>query len=222
MEWRRRFGSRDEVGLTWWTAVAFMVGSTLFALGSFPLYAQRVSSAAVGSTFFAGSVFFTAAGLMQLIATVRAGSDAEPPGMRFVGRGPLWWAAGVQFVGTLLFNVSTFEAMQDGLSVAQTNRLVWAPDMFGSIAFLVAGWFGWVAVCGTSWQVRRDQTDWWMAALNGLGAIVFMISGIASLTLPDTGAVVSLTLVNLGTFAGAVCFFVASYLMLPPAESRPS
>ncbi len=41
-----------------------------------------------------------------------------------------------------------------------------------------------------------------------------------SLTLPDTGAVVSLTLVNLGTFAGAVCFFVAAYLLLPPVERR--
>lgn len=218
MRWRRRLRSRAEIGLDWWTAIAFMVGATLFALGSFPLYAQLVASSFVGTTFFVGSIFFTAAGLMQLVATVRGGVAVEPPGMRVAGRGPLFWAAAIQFVGTLLFNISTFEAMRDGLSVAQTNRLVWAPDMFGSVAFLLAGWFGWTAVCGTSWRIDRDDTDWWMAALNGVGAVVFMISGIASLTLPETGALLSLTLVNLGTFVGAVCFFAAAFLMLPEAD----
>ena len=195
-----------------------MVGATLFAVGSFPAYAQWVTSSVVGTTFFVGSIFFTAAGSMQLVGTVRGGDDVEPPGMRLAGRGPLFWAASVQFVGTLLFNISTFEAMRDGLSVAQTNRLVWAPDMFGSVAFLLAGWFGWVAVCGASWRIDRDDTDWWMAALDGVGAIVFMVSGLASLTIPETGAVVSLTMVNLGTFVGAVCFLVAASLMLPEAD----
>jgi hypothetical protein len=37
------------------------------------------------------------------------------------------WSAAVQFAGTLLFNVSTFSALQDSLSTQQENRLVWAP-----------------------------------------------------------------------------------------------
>jgi len=34
--------------------------------------------------------------------------------------------------------------MFKGLSTEQTNRLVWAPDFFGSIAFLVASHLAWL------------------------------------------------------------------------------
>ena len=42
------------------------------------------------------------------------------------------------FVGTILFNVSTFAALRHNLSTHQTNARVWAPDVFGSVAFLVS------------------------------------------------------------------------------------
>ena len=81
--------------------------------------------------FFAGSIFFTLAALLELReSTLRLGRWAADPS---------WWSAAIQFVGTLLFNLSTFAAMQDGLSTEQENRLVWAPDVFGSAAFLVSG-----------------------------------------------------------------------------------
>ena len=44
-----------------------------------------------------------------------------------------------------------------------------------------------------------------------------MVAAIASLVLPTTGEMVNVTLVNLGTFLGAVCFLVGAYLLLPPA-----
>ena len=47
-----------------------------------------------------------------------------------------WWSAGVQWVGTLAFNVTTFAALVTGLSAAQEQRLVWQPDFVGSAAFL--------------------------------------------------------------------------------------
>ena len=135
-----------------------------------------------------------------------------------MGHGRSWWASLVQLVGTVLFNVSTFDALLDGLSTEETNRLVWAPDLFGSIAFLVASWLGWRVVCTTWWCVRRGDTEWSMAAWNGVGSVLFMVSAVASVTLPTTGETLNLTLVNSGTFLGAVCFIAGAWLLLPVEE----
>lgn len=218
IRWKRqaRGVGRDA---NWWAAVLFMVGSFLFALGSFPLYSQRVDPGAVGVTFFAGSIFFTSAAVAQLKHT----SDTERPvdrrGPR-LGHGLAWWAGAVQLAGTVLFNISTFDAMLDGLSTEQTNRLVWAPDLFGSVCFLLASYLAWIDVFGNRLVMRRDDEEWWINALNSGGSIVFMVSALASLVLPTTGEMVNTTLVNLGTFLGAVCFFVGAYLLLPPTSRQ--
>ena len=112
--------------------------------------------------------------------------------------------------------------MLSSLDIRQTNRLVWAPDLFGSIAFLVASHLAWLFVCRGLWRVRTDDSEWWIAALNYLGSIFFMASAIASFTLETTGEVINLTVVNSGTFLGAVCFFVGAYLLLPPVSDETS
>ena len=118
----------------------------------------------------------------------------------------------------MLFNLNTIDALLDSLDTEQTNRLVWAPDFFGSIAFLVASHLAWLVVCQRLWCVRRDDADWWVAALNYVGSIFFMLSAIASFTLTTTGEALNTTIVNSGTFLGAVCFLVGAYLLLPPAR----
>jgi hypothetical protein len=214
---RRLVGSADD--LVRWTAGLFIVGSTCFALGSFPPFGQNVDPGTVGLVFFGGSLFFTAAAALQFVVEARAErSRGGAAGPSFLGHGQSWWASLVQLVGTVLFNVSTFDALLDGLSTEETNRLVWAPDLFGSIAFLVASWLGWRVVCPTLWCVRRDDTDWSMAAWNGVGSVLFMVSAVASLTLPTTGETLNLTLVNSGTFLGAVCFLAGAWLLLPVDE----
>ena len=49
-----------------------------------------------------------------------------------------------------------------------------------------------------------------------------MASAIASFTLETTGEEINLTVVNSGTFLGALCFFLDAYLLLPPASKEPS
>jgi len=221
MHWRRQL-TWSPHDLQWRIAVLFMVGSTLFALGSFPPYGRLVAPAVVGATFFAGSVFFTSAAYSQYFQVIngRDGGGSEERNRFWVWRprGKLWWATAVQFLGTLFFNINTLRAWVGNVDVGDVNRLVWAPDFFGSIAFLVASHFAWLDACGRVWCVDREDRDWWVAVLNYLGSIFFMLAAIGAYTLPTTGDIVNITWVNAGTFLGAVCFFLGAYLLLDPAR----
>jgi hypothetical protein len=216
MHWRREL-SWNPRDLAWRIAVLFMIGSAVFAVASFPLYAQNVDPGIVGTTFVIGSFIFTAASLSAFVQVI---TDRE--GTKVLLWQPdrkLWWAALVQLAGTLFFNFSTIHATIDGLSTEQTNHLVWAPDLYGSTCFLVASQIAWHHVCGRMWCSRRNDCEWWSAILNYVGAIFFMFAAIAAFTI-DTDEVLNATIVNSGTFAGAICFFVGAYLLLPQARTR--
>jgi hypothetical protein len=218
MRWRRRieWAPRD---LSWRIAALFIVGSSLFAIGSFPPYSQFVDGRVVGITFVIGSLFFTTAGYSTVVQVINDGRDPEAPTKHWAWspRGTLWWAAVVQLVGTLLFNVNTIAATVTTFTVEETNRLVWAPDFFGSIAFLVASQLGWMHLSGRFWYRNTDDPDWWSALLNYIGSVFFMASALASFTLETTGAAINIAIVNTGTFLGAICFLVGAYVLLPAA-----
>jgi hypothetical protein len=200
---------------TWWMAALFAVGSSLFALGAFPAYADHVDPRAVGLTFFVGSVLFTAAGALQYVQTApttpAATTDPPSPHLPRVE----WWAAVVQLGGMVLFNVSTASAMISRFSIAQQERLVWAPDMGGSIAFMVASTLAWLVACHGWWAWRPHDDDWRVAALNLLGSVAFQVSAVAAFIRPATGEVLNLPVANLGTFVGAVCFLLGAWRLVP-------
>jgi YrhK-like protein len=201
----------------WWIGVLFMIGSTAFALGSAPFYAELFEPAVVGVTFFVGSIFFTSAGYLQYVQVVNAGDGRASRRTVLLAWQPDhvdWWAASIQSIGTVLFNISTFAALLTTLSVRQEDRLVWAPDMFGSVAFLVASSLAWFEVCRW-WVVHPREYSWWVVALNLAGSIAFQISAVAAFVRPATGELVNVPVANLGTFLGAVCFFVGAFLLIP-------
>jgi YrhK-like protein len=183
--------------------LGFAVGSACFFIGPFPGFVELVGTGADAAIFFAGSVFFTfAAGLELREGTVRRG--------RRWGADPSWWSAAVQFAGTLLFNVSTFAALQDSLSRQQENRLVWTPDLFGSACFLVSG--------GLAYRVAhsaRHRREWKQAAVNLAGCVLFGVSAVASYVVPSTGSMLDLAAANWSTALGALCFFIGALLMWP-------
>lgn len=225
---RRKLGWHPSE-IDWRIAALFMAGSSLFAIGSLPAYAARIDVRAVGVTFVIGSILFTAAGYSQFYELInRPERTGDSPA---TSSAPLrrrywavrwddreWWATTVQLFGTLMFNVTTVTALNTTLDVQQENRLVWAPDMLGSVAFLVASHLAWMAVCGGWWSVRRNDVGWWIAALNYIGSIFFMASAVASRVLTTTGDVANLTIVNTGTFLGAVCFFAGADRLLPAPD----
>ena len=191
------------------TGALFAIGSACFLVGPFPGYLQLVGSAADGITFFVGSIFFTSAALLQFVAT------------RLVGGGRIdWWAGGIQLVGTICFNVSTHAALQDSLDTGQVDRLVWRPDVYGSICFLVASYLAYVSAAGARGWRRRDTAEWRIAVVNMLGSIAFGISAIAGYVVPKTGDVLALGAANFTTALGALFFLIGAILLLPRRSHR--
>jgi YrhK-like protein len=129
-----------------------------------------------------------------------------------------WLAATVQLIGTLLFNVSTFEGMKRGLSAREANLRVWAPDAFGSIAFLVASELAFAETCHRWFCIRRRSVAWRIAALNLLGSIAFGVAAIAAIVEPSNDEPVSAAVSNAGTAAGAICFLGGGLLLIAQAR----
>ena len=207
--------------LGWWIAVLFMIGSALFALGSFTPYANAVGAQAVGITYFVGSLFFTSAGYLQYLQAINAPTDLEGSSTRrrrFLAWQPQridWWAATVQSIGTLLFNRSTFNALNAGLSAQQQSQEIWRPDMLGSIAFMVASTLAWMEVCHGWGRWDPRDTSWRIVALNLGGSIAFQVSAIAAFVEPQSGDLVNATLATTGTLVGAIGFFFGALLLIP-------
>ncbi len=213
---------------TWWIAGLFAVGSTCFALGSFPPYLGAVPARVDALTFFVGSIFFTSAAALSFVEAAAAPEvvsvDRRGVGHRFAllrTRSIDWWATIVQFAGTVWFNVMTFRAFVDNYDSSQVNRLVWRPDVLGSVCFLVASYLAWAEVCDGPGRVRSRDVSWWVVTLNLAGSVAFGVSALGAFTLPSTGDVTSFRLDNGGTFVGAVCFFVAAVLLVPEARRVP-
>ena len=212
---------------TWWISGLFAVGSICFALGALPAFLDVVSARTDGLTFFIGSIFFTCASYLSFVEAADS-PDALQAGsvhrLRFRAAGwrPRsidWWATAIQLVGTVYFNVMTFLALYDNWSVSQENRLVWRPDVVGSVCFLVASYLAWAEVCHSVGRLRFRELSWWIVVLNLLGSGFFGISAIGAYVNPDTDEVTNLRWDNGGTFLGALCFLIAAVMLIPEARS---
>jgi YrhK-like protein len=189
-------------------ALFFALGSACFVIGPFPGYAQLVGASADAVTFFVGSILFTAGGALQsLTAFPERHSGAA-------GAAAAWWAAAVQSAGTLFFNVTTYQALHTSLSNSNYDRLVWRPDAFGSICFLISGAIAFHASARHGWLPARGRRGWWEPALNLLGCILFGISAIAGYLVPSTGSLLSLAWANWNTALGAACFLACAVATL--------
>ena len=182
----------------------------LFALGALPGWSALVGSNADNLTFAAGSVFFTIAAFVQLRLTGRWRAGAW--------RGPAradWWSAAIQFIGTILFNLSTFAAVRKGLLSDQEDMRAWAPDALGSIAFLVSS-----VLALKAFRLRNRLWDpaarsWQVAAANLGGSIAFGLSAIAGYFVAFDSGGAAIAAMNLGTFIGGLLFLAGALLMAP-------
>jgi len=206
---------------SWWIAILFAAGSTCFLVAPFPGFLQLVGPAVDGTVFFAGSLLFTSAALLQWLETINANRGPEPTARRrrrllsFEPHRIDWWSSGIQLVGTLFFNATTFRALQTGLDSPSYDRLVWRPDALGSVCFLVSGYLAYVEVSGHLFGRPRWTLEWVIVTVNLLGCLAFGVSAVASYVVPSTGSEVDLTFVNTFTALGALCFLIGALLLLP-------
>lgn len=197
-------------------AWGFAIGSVFFFVGAWPGYAGLVGAVAQNTTFVIGSVFFTAA------ATVQLGLSGKRPPWRATTRadGLDWWSAAVQWVGTVLFNLSTTLALVAALARSGSDGAGWRPDAAGSLMFLVSSALalGAVARRHELWDVRaRSPAASW---LNAVGSIAFALSAVGAYVEPTTGRALDAAWDSAGTLVGAAGFFVAAMLTRPADLTR--
>jgi hypothetical protein len=216
--------------LAWWIALLFLIGSACFAYGSFAtnwsqlLEPGMTTASAIGIVFFIGSFFFTAAAGLQLleafngdIADLGTGPDGQRPAWRWFAWKPHnagYLSSLIQFAGTLLFNLNTGNALLAGLGWVEKDVLIWTPDLAGSICFLAASYLALMEISHGWWSFEPRQVAWWVVMINLAGSVAFQVSAIYAFFPPPPDAGWNWD-ANLWTFVGAVCFFVASYLMIP-------
>jgi hypothetical protein len=111
--------------------------------------------------------------------------------------------------------MNTADAMLAGLDWEQKELLIWTPDFTGSICFLLAGYLALVEVSHRWWSVQPHSLSWWIVIINLLGSLAFMGSAAFSFYQPSTGEPQWLWGANLFTLIGALCFLLASYLLIP-------
>jgi hypothetical protein len=192
----------------------FATGATCFLLGPLPGFANLTGETLDAVTFFVGSILFTLGGAVQ-------SALAAPARRRDAAGGAAWRAAAIQSLGTLFFNVTTYRALHTAITSSAYNRLVWRPDAFGSVCFLVSGAIAYRASPRRGWRPRREGPGWWIPAVNLLGCVFFGISAIAGYVVPTSGSVLDLAAANLTTSLGAACFLACAVPTLRAGSARP-
>ncbi len=198
-------------------AVSFVLGGSLFSLGALLAQVGIGTTRGVDTVFLVGGAFFSLGGYASVLQADNVPTEIDADG-RMSSRRWRWWtlqprsigwlSAAVLFVGTLLFAVSLVAAFAQDLTVRQTNSWIWVPDMLGCVCFLVSGHLALLEVCHGRWGVRLDDLGWWIVAVNQVGSVLFFLAGVAAYTRPATSSVISLGVVNWGTFLGAACFVI--------------
>jgi hypothetical protein len=219
--------------LNWWIGIIFALGSLLFALASVlsltPRLAQAWSldSTKINAIFVAGSIPFSVAAYLQLFQAAnavdvpngKAKSRAKRPvllGWRPQDVG--WLSCALQFVGTILFNFNTFDAMIPSLTWFQEDLAIWAPNILGSILFLASGYLAFIETCHAYWAWQPFSISWWVVFTNLLGCVGFMASAVFAIFLPGPANIERITLSIVFTLLGAIGFLVGSLLMVLEAS----
>jgi hypothetical protein len=213
--------------INWWIGTVFACGALLFTIGGILTLAPQLaaswglSTAGANRVFFAGSIPFTLAAYLQLH---QAANALVPPGSgiktKWFGWHPTkigWSSCALQFAGTLLFNINTYDAMQPDLNWLQQDLGIWLPDMAGSVLFLLSGYLAFVEYCRAYWGWQVHQLSWWITFANLLGCVAFMISALLAFVPQGDPEPERVTLSVLFIIIGAVGFLAGSLMMLPEA-----
>ncbi|WP_405426914.1 hypothetical protein [Streptomyces erythrochromogenes] len=210
-------------------SAAFVIGGALFALGAAVSQFGWGTTAESAAIYFAGGLFFNTGGYVSLLQVLNGPRHTPQDGGRLVTSAWKWWgyepmrldwlSTFVLFTGTLVFGINLLDSFLQGLTVQQTNRLIWTPDVIGCLLFLLSGHLAFIEICHRPWPCLRSRSlGWWVVAVNQFGSVLFMVSALAAFTLPATGDLLDTGIANWGTLLGALCFSAGGVLQ---AFERP-
>jgi len=217
--------------LNWWIGVVFAIGSLLFVVGSVltlapTLFSSRpLETTRVNAVFLAGSIPFTIAAYLQLFQAANVSDfrlhDALATRHRvFLGWRPHdagWLSSILQFIGTILFNINTYNAMQSSLDWLHQDLEIWAPDFVGSVLFLLSGYLAFIEICHAHWAWKPSSLSWWVTVVNLLGCVGFMLSALCAVALPGPPNATLGSLATAFTLQGAACFLIGACLAISEA-----
>lgn len=210
---------------------SFAFGAAIFALASILMFIsiqQPALSNFTNLTFFLGSIPFTIAASLQHFQSANSfilkdASESAATSARFhlIGWQPRsagWWSTFSQWLGTIAFNISTFNAIAAPNQKILDTLEIWAPNFEGSVLFLISGYLAYIEVSNSYWSWRPKSLSWQIVFINLLGCIAFMISAVAPAAPIQKNIISLLTYSNGYTLIGAICFFISALLLIK--ESR--
>ena len=214
----------------WWIGALFAMGSLLFMLGAgLSIAPTTLGAVQVALVFFAGSIPFTTAAFLQnLQAANAAGPPIAAPGssggagaLRLVGWRPRdlgWLSTVTQLLGTIAFNLSTFDAIDPKGGWYRQDLTVWLPDLAGSVLFLASGYLAFMETSHGYWSWRPRDLGWRITFVNLLGCVVFMTAGLLAYVprTAEPGWIATVAAIHLGL--GGACFLIGALLTM--RESR--
>ncbi len=211
---------------------SFALGAFIFALGSVLMFCSLRwgnLSNLTNVTFFAGSIPFTLAASLQHFQSANMSgfpdgshTQAGAKTITLIGWNPRsagWLSTFTQLLGTLAFNISTFNSIAAPTQHALSVLEIWTPNFEGSILFLISGYLAFIEVGNRYWSWNPKNLSWQTVFINLLGCVAFMISAVTPLTPDETKAGWIWEYSNTYTLIGAICFFISALLLVKESKS---
>lgn len=224
----------------WLIGGFFSVGALLFMLGSFfsilPEGWPAPSIFHINLMFFVGCIPLTIAIYLQhfqsanstqppsrqaevdaLLARCGRKGEGQRPRIALIGWYPAsagWLSTFTQLLGVILFDFDTWDALYTSSVWYEQDVAVWAPDMIGSVLFLLSGYIAFIETCGGYWVWRPDSQAWRIVFINLVGCIAFMVSAVLAFVPIGTDPRSLLVLSALNLLIGASCFYVTSRISM--------
>ncbi|MGU3576032.1 hypothetical protein ACLBWZ_10895 [Brucellaceae bacterium C25G] len=210
---------------------SFAIGAFIFGLASvlmfFSLHCPALSNL-TNLTFFTGSIPFTIAAALEHFQSANSVSPdkmGETPARArkivLIGWQPFnagWLSSATQLLGTIAFNISTFNAIAPTDINAINTLEIWAPNFEGSVLFLISGYLAFIEVGNRYWSWKPFNISWQNVFINLLGCIAFMISALLPESVEKHDIYWIWIYSNTYTLIGAICFFVSSLLLVKESK----
>jgi hypothetical protein len=214
----RRLWAPSDSG--WWIAITFIVGSILFGFGAiFPLI-PGFPFEIINVVYLVGSSLYLVGAGIQAVQgrRMKINDRGDAKDVRaFANRNSQ--GAFIQAFGAILFQTSMTGAFIRSLSIAQQEKIIWVPDLFGALCFLIASWMFFTLRYPIQHRQDNGRSARELAMMNIVGSAFFVISALGAYIVPLTDQAIYPRIANLGTLAGALLFLLSS---IPGLPAKPS